>query len=173
RGLSQPQVGALRQAVGQLRLESAWVSVLQQMQERPGPSLADPGPDPRQTRLLEWLAKDSSYVVARAATGPSTTYHDAAARHGGPVSLRTLLQVAETIARTEPALPRSGGPTDDMPEAAALQRRLEELDAEPAQRHAEPEWQAAVAKASLDLGRRHLEGNARDSQLLLEDAAQY
>lgn len=60
----------------------------------------------------------------------------------------------------------------EMPEADVLARTLEELDAEarnlPADRRAD--WDARYAKASLDLGRRRLEAQGKDVQLLLEDA---
>lgn len=60
----------------------------------------------------------------------------------------------------------------EMPDAEVLARTLEELDAEarnlPADRRAD--WDARYAKASLDLGRRRMETQGKDVQLLLEDA---
>ena len=60
----------------------------------------------------------------------------------------------------------------EMPDAEVLARTLEELDVEvrnlPAARRAD--WDARYAKASLDLGRRRLETQGKDVQLLLEDA---
>lgn len=77
------------------------------------------------------------------------------------------------IYRFAPLAAPSPAPTgDEMPEAAELERTLEALDAEvksltEANRAV---WNARFAKASLDLGRRHLETQQKDVQLLLEDA---
>ncbi len=131
----------------------------------------DPGPDARQRawlRALSTLPHDgsTSFLRANAAIGA------VASEIERPVDLDALLQVANAVSR-EPGLPLAGGASDAMPEEAALLRQLEQLDGEQAQRRGEPEWHAAFAKASLDLGRRHLEKGARDTQLLLEDAANH
>ena len=68
-----------------------------------------------------------------------------------------------------PATPEQAPSGDEMPEASALDRMLTELDAVP-QAGRDAEWNARFAKASLDLGRRRLDEQRKDSQLLFEDA---
>ncbi|MCA8944564.1 MAG: hypothetical protein KDB80_18540 [Planctomycetes bacterium] len=89
--------------------------------------------------------------------------------HGGPVSVRDLLRVAESWSGEE-ALPRPSRITDDMPDADTLSQRLDELDAELSERGEDAELLAALAKASLDLARRQMESGQGQPQLLLEDA---
>jgi len=84
---------------------------------------------------------------------------------GGPFSLLGELDRTPVLIETVP-----NGTA--MPETAVLERTLGELEATPrADRGAD--WNARYAKASLDLGRRHLELRQKNVQLLLEDAEQH
>jgi hypothetical protein len=91
---------------------------------------------------------------------------------GGPFALRELLAAARGVTRgaREP-LPRAGTARDAMPEAAALEQTLAELEPLLARQPDDPELRARFAKASLDLGRRRLEEHRRDVQDLFGDAA--
>ena len=195
--LPVPQCAALVRAGARLGSTQDWLGTLQEMTERLGAAPGDPGPDPGQRVLLQWLVtqrreatpaqlsfllarsslamscsyKDGDWLLGSVNDGPGSLYDETTRPHGGPVDLGRLLQTANAVARREGALPRPGGATDDMPEANALQQQLEQLDAEPNARREDPEWLARFAKASLDLGRRHIESGQRDAQLLLEDAA--
>jgi tetratricopeptide (TPR) repeat protein len=163
------QVLAAMQELG----PTEWFAVLQGLCEAPETSAAC-----RRALLSSLLGHRSkatpvqkSYLLANSAVG--VWFGPAPETYRLIVSLTDLLQAAQVVTSTGGALPRAGGPTDAMPDAEALQRRLEELDAEAQARRDDPQWQAAFAKASLDLGRRHLESGARDTQLLLEDAASH
>lgn len=124
---------------------------LRDLAQAPGAALDDPGPEPRQ-RVFLTLAGDAALADACA-------------------PLRFLLQTADAVTRREPLLPKSGGPTDEMPEAGELERTLERLDQTAKEHRDDPAWLAEFAKASLDLGRRRVEAKARGAELLLEDAA--
>lgn len=181
---SSPRVrAAFAAAVGSLGVAAAASDALRSCARDLGAIPGDPGPGAAQRVWLETLAAldpatvaaNASFLRANAAVGVVHVgeLDEALAAHGGAVDLASLLQVAAALTRSEAALPQAGGPTDAMPEEPALLRELERLDGEQAQRREDPEWQAAFAKASLDLGRRHLETGARDTQLLLEDAANH
>jgi len=160
----------------------------------------EPGPDARQRAALNWwcpeagsLASqydtaDASFLLACVAVGGSSSnvlgdkfgfdlthggMADATQQHGGPVSLAGMLKVANAVAVQQTALPLTGGPTDAMPEAAELERTLEQLDRTPKDQRADAEWCARFAKASLDLARRRIEQGGKDAPLLLDDAENY
>lgn len=180
-------------------LAKDYFAAMQGLMQTLGGVPGDPGPTLRARALMRPLAmlrvlataEQKSFLLACCAVGSCPAeYLDSAlglplengpdqgvrsrevmASLGGPVSLQALLQVAAMVARGEAQLPSAGGPTDAMAEAEALQQQLEQLDAERQDRRDDPEWYAQYAKASLDLGRRHIEGGQRDAQVLLEDAA--
>jgi tetratricopeptide (TPR) repeat protein len=138
----------------------------------PGPSEAQRGWNRALAALPGADATTTSFLLAQSAVG-ADAHGDALQAHGGPVDLATLLQTAAAVTHGHRDLPQVGGPSDDMPAEHALVQTLNRLDAEQSQRHGEAAWHAEFAKASLDLGRRHLETGARDTQLLLEDAANH
>src|SRR5262245_48778474 len=88
------------------------------------------------------------------------------------VRLSALLQVAANTPRAEPTAPPPGA-SDAMPDAAQIERQLDELDRTPKEQRGDPEWCARFAKASLDLGRRRIESGGKDAPLLLDDAEQF
>ncbi|HEX6810590.1 MAG TPA: hypothetical protein VF384_03100 [Planctomycetota bacterium] len=121
-----------------------------------------------------------SFLLTQCLLAP---YADAALR-----ALRQALPANE-VAALETCLRELGPPLDDprrppdaprstprvspawnaMREAPELAQELDHLDRTPAaDRNAD--WHARFAKASLDLGRRHLETREKDTMFLLEDA---
>ncbi|HZN37669.1 MAG TPA: hypothetical protein VFD82_02640 [Planctomycetota bacterium] len=137
-----------------------------------GAAIDDPGPDALQTALgalLQQVRKPGaqrSFFAARAAV-------DHLLAGSNPVDLRTLLHAAGVVTRRDATLPRTGGPTDEMPAQGELESLLAVLDKDDAARRANPEWQARFAKASLDLGRVRLQENHKGVALLFDDAARY
>ncbi|MEO6595643.1 MAG: hypothetical protein ABIP94_12895 [Planctomycetota bacterium] len=189
--LPAAQCAALRAAAEQLSIAPELLAVLQDLAQAMGSVPGDAGPDARQRTLLQCMAAMAptgtvqSFVRAGAAVGSwssdgaGTSFpnpgdlDEPVRRSGGPVQLAILLQVANAVTRRDTTLPRAGGPDDTMPSAEALVQQLEALDAKRPQHTDDAKWFASYAKASLDLGRRHLESGARDTQLLFEDAARY
>ncbi len=77
-------------------------------------------------------------------------------------------QVTERLGgRAQPLRPTG----DEMPAASAIERELEDVEKLLAKNADDAVLHARFAKASLDLGRQHLDAGKKDAQLLLEDAA--
>ena len=163
--------GELTRVAGTLVADGAF-QVLRDQVVGLGAAIDDPGPDALESTLgalLEQVGKQGaqrSFFAARAAV-------DFVAAGSRPVELRTLLHVAGVVTRREASLPRTGGPTDEMPAQSELESLLTALDKDDAARRANPEWQARFAKASLDLGRVRLAERHKGVALLFDDAARY
>lgn len=194
--VSGPLVGYL---AAKPELAQACFTAVRGMLQQAGDLPGEAGADLRARALMPWLvelhtgamAEHRSLLCACAAVGllhgrlgamligdyvdmevPVGSAFVAALRDtGGAVDLAALLQTARAITAQQAQLPKTGGPTDAMPEVKELEQQLDKLDAERAEHKNDPEWYAQYAKASLDLGRRRLEAGQRDAQILLEDAA--
>lgn len=190
--LPTPRLAGLRDAAHRLRLGADLFDALRSMVQGLGAVPGDPSPDARRGSplvmfrpILQPDRAQLAFALAGCAVGafPIELFDarelDAVVdslvqpllAHGGPVQMSALLQAANEVARAETALPRAGITAPELPAAEDLLQRLEQLDAEPRQRRDDPEWLAAFARTSLDLGRRQIEAGQRDAQLLLEDAA--
>jgi hypothetical protein len=177
-------------AVQAVRAEAKVIEALRVHLQAPGALPADVAPGGREIALPFLALLDGANPATRSlllACRALAAYGDAATvavktacdeeacaaieasvrAHGGPFDLHRLLLAA----RLAPHAAATEGAGDAMPDSAALEQTLEELDRELAQRRGDPAFLARYAKTSLDLGRRRLEAQAKGAQVLLEDAA--
>ncbi len=87
-------------------------------------------------------------------------------------SLATLLAEGEAVTqRLAGRAPMVRNKGDEMADAATLERQLDEAEKGLAKNRDDAALHATFAKASLDLGRQHLDAGRKDARFLLEDAA--
>lgn len=154
--------------------EAPLLSMLGTLNTAPGGAAghADPG---LHSLLLAGFVLESYQGEARAALDPAEARaldHELG-RLGGPLALSGLLAAARAVTRAAQSdgqtLPRAAPARDALREVGELEAELGELDprlgSEP-----DPELLARFGVAALELGRRRLEAQRRDVQVLFEDA---
>ncbi|MBL8751392.1 MAG: hypothetical protein JNK78_19700, partial [Planctomycetes bacterium] len=87
-------------------------------------------------------------------------------------SLATLLAEGDAVTqRLGGRAPMARNKGDEMADAATLEHELDEAEKRLAKNGDDAALHATFAKASLDLGRQHLDAGKKDARFLLEDAA--
>ncbi len=151
--------------------EATLLSTLGPLNAVPGGSSgpADPG---LHSMLLACSVLEGYRDEARSALGPAAAraLDGPLGRLGGPLALSELLAMARGVTRAEgQALPRAAPARDALREVGELEDELAALElrlrSEP-----DPELLARFGKAALELGRRRLESQQRDVQVLFDDA---
>jgi hypothetical protein len=122
--------------------------------------------------LAEYGAPAQAAVARALPAADAEAVADALRRSGGPQPLGRLLAASNALLRAPGASARADAVNagDAMPEAAVLEQTLTEVDAALHERRGDAGLLARYAKASLDLGRRRLEAQQKDAQILLDDA---